>query len=199
VYTRVFSDEGAESPFSPFLVTNCTSVQNLLTSLHEASEAARRAIAAQPGPTVLIGHSFSGMIVTDVGVEARVLYAAQQPFKESLAEFQRLRTAIPIDCGQSFRLIADSIPAIADRVAPIDGFMGSRVDLCVKLATVGAIFWSERAKRGPSDPGGKTPRAGSRQPQSDCKRRTHREAHSSVRRAIDERSDRRVEQVLRTD
>jgi len=39
---------------------NCTSVQNPLTSLHEASEAARRAIAAQPGPTVLVGHSFSG-------------------------------------------------------------------------------------------------------------------------------------------
>src|SRR4029077_9527055 len=30
---------------------NCTSVKNSLTSLHEASEAARRAIAAQPGPT----------------------------------------------------------------------------------------------------------------------------------------------------
>ena len=49
---------------------NCTSVQNPLTSLHEASDAARRAIAAQPGPTVLVGHSFSGMIVTDVGVDA---------------------------------------------------------------------------------------------------------------------------------
>jgi hypothetical protein len=44
---------------------NCTSVQNPLTSLHEASEAARRAIAAQPSPTVLVGHSFSGMIVTE--------------------------------------------------------------------------------------------------------------------------------------
>jgi len=47
-------------------------VQNPLTSLHEASEAARRAIAAQPGPTVLVGHSFSGMIVTDVGVDPKV-------------------------------------------------------------------------------------------------------------------------------
>jgi pimeloyl-ACP methyl ester carboxylesterase len=51
---------------------NCTSVQNPLTSLHEASEAARRAIAAQPGPTVLVGHSFSGMIVSDVGVDPKV-------------------------------------------------------------------------------------------------------------------------------
>src|SRR6195256_415182 len=51
---------------------NCTSVQNPLTTLHAASEAARRAIAAQPGPTVLVGHSFSGMIVTDVGVDPKV-------------------------------------------------------------------------------------------------------------------------------
>src|SRR5919198_4060043 len=51
---------------------NCTSVQNPLTSLHEASEAARRAIAAQPGPTVLVGHSFSGMIVSEVGVDPKV-------------------------------------------------------------------------------------------------------------------------------
>ena len=51
---------------------NCTSVQNPLTSLREASEAARRAIAAKPGPTVLVGHSFSGMIVSDVGVDPKV-------------------------------------------------------------------------------------------------------------------------------
>ena len=51
---------------------NCTSVQNPLTSLHEASEAARRAIAAQPGPTVLVGHSFSGMIVSEVGVDPKI-------------------------------------------------------------------------------------------------------------------------------
>src|SRR5262250_3825087 len=51
---------------------NCTSVQNPLTSLQEASGAARRAIAAQPGLTVLVGHSFSGMIVSDVGVDPKV-------------------------------------------------------------------------------------------------------------------------------
>src|SRR5215831_14478905 len=51
---------------------NCTSVQNPLTSLHEAAEAARRAIAAQSGPIVLVGHSFSGMIVTEVGLDPKV-------------------------------------------------------------------------------------------------------------------------------
>jgi pimeloyl-ACP methyl ester carboxylesterase len=47
-------------------------VQNPLSSLREASDAARRAIAAQPGPTVLVGHSFSGMVVSEVGVDAKV-------------------------------------------------------------------------------------------------------------------------------
>jgi pimeloyl-ACP methyl ester carboxylesterase len=51
---------------------NCTSVQNPLTSLHEASETARRAIAAQSGPTVLVGHSFSGMIVSEVGLDPKI-------------------------------------------------------------------------------------------------------------------------------
>ena len=49
-----------------------TSVQNPLTSLHEASEAARRGIAAQSGPTVLVGHSFSGMIVSEVGLDPKI-------------------------------------------------------------------------------------------------------------------------------
>ena len=51
---------------------SCTSVQNPLTSLHDASEAARRVIAAQLGPTVLVGHSYSGMIVSEVGVDPKV-------------------------------------------------------------------------------------------------------------------------------
>ena len=47
-------------------------MQNPLTSLHEASEAARRAIAAQSEPTVLVGHSFSGMIVSEVGLDPKI-------------------------------------------------------------------------------------------------------------------------------
>src|SRR5438552_17954214 len=45
---------------------NCISVQNPLTSLHQASEPAPRAIAAQPGPTVRVRHPFPGMIATHV-------------------------------------------------------------------------------------------------------------------------------------
>ena len=46
---------------------NATSVQNPLTTLPEAVASAQRVLARQDGPTVLVGHSFSGMIVTEVG------------------------------------------------------------------------------------------------------------------------------------
>src|SRR6201989_529405 len=51
---------------------NVTSVQNPLTTLPEAVASAQRVLARQDGPTVLVGHSFSGMIVTEAGMNAKV-------------------------------------------------------------------------------------------------------------------------------
>jgi len=51
---------------------NATSVQNPLTTLPEAVAAAQRVLARQKGPTVFVGHSFSGMILTEAGVNANV-------------------------------------------------------------------------------------------------------------------------------
>jgi pimeloyl-ACP methyl ester carboxylesterase len=51
---------------------NVTSVQNPLTTLDESVAAAQRVLARQSGPTVLVGHSFSGMIVSEAGVDANV-------------------------------------------------------------------------------------------------------------------------------
>ena len=62
---------------------NATAVQNPLTTLPEAVAAAERVLARQDGPTVLVGHSFSGMIVTEAGmhpnVSALVYVAARAP------------------------------------------------------------------------------------------------------------------------
>src|SRR5215472_3286444 len=41
---------------------NVTAVQNPLTTLPEAVASAQKVLARQSGPTVLVGHSFSGMI-----------------------------------------------------------------------------------------------------------------------------------------
>lgn len=62
---------------------NATAVQNPLTSLPEALEAVRRVVARQDGPTVLVGHSFSGVLISEVGthpnVAALVYIAARAP------------------------------------------------------------------------------------------------------------------------
>src|ERR1700678_3026014 len=62
---------------------NATSVQNPLTTLPDAVASAQRVLARQDGPTVLVGHSFSGMIVTEAGVHpnvsALVYVAARAP------------------------------------------------------------------------------------------------------------------------
>jgi pimeloyl-ACP methyl ester carboxylesterase len=62
---------------------NVTSVQNPLTTLPEAVASAERVLNRQDGPTVLAGHSFSGMIVTQAGVHpnvsALVYVAARAP------------------------------------------------------------------------------------------------------------------------
>jgi pimeloyl-ACP methyl ester carboxylesterase len=82
----LFADGSCWSEVIPRLQAvglNVTSVQNPLTTLPEAVAAAERVLARQDGPTVLVGHSFSGMIVTEAGVHpnvsALVYVAARAP------------------------------------------------------------------------------------------------------------------------
>jgi pimeloyl-ACP methyl ester carboxylesterase len=51
---------------------NVSSVQNPLTTLGDAVAETRRVLARQDGPTVLVGHSFAGMIVTETGIDPKV-------------------------------------------------------------------------------------------------------------------------------
>jgi pimeloyl-ACP methyl ester carboxylesterase len=48
------------------------SVQNPLTSLEDDVAAARRAIDAQPGKVVLVGHSWGGTVITEAGANDKV-------------------------------------------------------------------------------------------------------------------------------
>jgi pimeloyl-ACP methyl ester carboxylesterase len=82
----LFADGSSWSEVIPRLQAaglNVTSVQNPLTTLPEAVASAERVLAQQDGPTVLAGHSFSGMIVTEAGVHpnvsALVYVAARAP------------------------------------------------------------------------------------------------------------------------
>src|ERR1700684_4433961 len=77
---------------------NVIAVQNPLTTLPEAVASAERVLARQDGPTVLVGHSFSGMIVTEAGVHpnvSAVIYvAARAP-----------------DAGEDYTALAKTYPA----------------------------------------------------------------------------------------
>jgi pimeloyl-ACP methyl ester carboxylesterase len=82
----LFADGSSWSEVIPRLQAtglNVTSVQNPLTTLPEAVASAERVLARQDGATVLVGHSFSGMIVTEAGmhpnVSALVYVAARAP------------------------------------------------------------------------------------------------------------------------
>ena len=71
----LFADGSSWSEVIPLLQAagrNVTSVQNPLTTLDDAVEETRRVLARQDGPTVLAGHSFSGMIVTEAGADPKV-------------------------------------------------------------------------------------------------------------------------------
>ena len=76
---------------------NATAVQNPLTTLPDAVASARRVLARQNGPTVLVGHSFAGMIVTEAGVHpnvsALVYVAARAP-----------------DAGEDYTALAQKFP-----------------------------------------------------------------------------------------
>jgi pimeloyl-ACP methyl ester carboxylesterase len=71
----LFADGSSWSEVIPRLQgagLNVTSVQNPLTTLPDAVASAVRVLDRQQGPTVLAGHSFSGMIVSEAGVHPRV-------------------------------------------------------------------------------------------------------------------------------
>ena len=97
----LFADGSCWSEVIPRLQAagiNVTAVQSPLTTLEESVAAAQRALALQDGPTVLVGHSFSGMIVTEAGVDptvtALVYVAARAP-----------------DAGEDYTELAKQFPA----------------------------------------------------------------------------------------
>lgn len=81
---------------------NVTAVQNPLTALADDVAATRRALALQDGPTVLVGHSWAGVPITEAGLDpkvtALVYVAARAP-----------------DAGEDFAALAAKFPTMPAR------------------------------------------------------------------------------------
>ena len=88
-----------------------TSVQNPLTSFKDDVDATKRILALQDGPTVLVGHSYAGMVISEVGVDpkvsALVYIAARAP-----------------DAGEDYPALAAKfpVPPASKGLVPADGF-----------------------------------------------------------------------------
>ena len=96
----LYADGSSWSDVIPYLQRaglNVTAVQNPLSSLADDVAATRRVLASQDGPTVLVGHSFAGTIISEAGddpkVSALVYVAARAP-----------------DAGEDFGALASKFP-----------------------------------------------------------------------------------------
>src|SRR6478752_2363412 len=70
-----FADDSSWSKIVPLLKAKglrVTAVGNPLTSFADDIAATKRAIAAQDGPTVLVGHSYGGVLITEAGNDPKV-------------------------------------------------------------------------------------------------------------------------------
>lgn len=72
-----------------------TAVQNPLTTLQDAVAATRQILAWQQGPTVLVAHSFGGMILTEAGVDPKVSAVVYVAARAANAGEARLRCRRP--------------------------------------------------------------------------------------------------------
>jgi pimeloyl-ACP methyl ester carboxylesterase len=70
-----FADASSWSKVIPLLQKkglHVTAVSNPLTSFSDDVAATRRAIAAQDGPVILVGHSYGGVVITQAGDDPKV-------------------------------------------------------------------------------------------------------------------------------
>src|SRR5260370_7719826 len=71
-----FADDSSWSKVVPLLKAKgfrVTTAGNPLTSFADDVAATKRAIAAQDGPTVLVGHSYGGVVITEAGNDPKVV------------------------------------------------------------------------------------------------------------------------------
>ena len=99
-----------------------TAVQNPLTSFADDVAATKRALAQQDGPVILVGHSWAGVVITEAGMDPKVVglvYVA----------------AFAPDQGEAVGELGKAYPPPPALAAPIvdkEGFMSLSTDAVVK-------------------------------------------------------------------
>ena len=71
-----FADGSSWAKVIPILQArgyNVTAVQNPLTSFADDVAATNRALALQTGPVILVGHSWGGVVITEAGMDPKLV------------------------------------------------------------------------------------------------------------------------------
>lgn len=114
-----WADGSSWSEVIPYLQAaglNVRAVQNPLTSLADDVAATRRVLASQQGPTVLVGHSWAGTVISEAGadpkVAALVYVAARAPdagedFGALSAEYPTMPVRAGVQTHEGFSTISE--------------------------------------------------------------------------------------------
>ena len=120
-----FADGSSWAKVIPLLQAegyNVTAVQNPLTSFADDVAATKRALALQTGPVILVGHSWGGAVITETGVDPKVVGLVY------VAAFGPDASEVVGDIGKSY----PPPPALAVPIIDKQGFMTLPVDAFVK-------------------------------------------------------------------
>ena len=121
-----FADGSSWSRVIPILQSkgyHVTAVQNPLTSLADDVAATQRAIALQDGPVILVGHSWAGVVITDAGVDPKVVGLVY------VAAFAPDQGETVGDLGKAY----PAPPALAAPIVDEQGFLSLSPDAFTKF------------------------------------------------------------------
>jgi pimeloyl-ACP methyl ester carboxylesterase len=99
-----------------------TAVQNPLTSLADDVAATNRALAQQEGPVILVGHSWAGVVITEAGMDPKVVGLVY------VAAFAPDQGETAGDLGKPY----PPPPALAAPIVDKQGFLSLSTDAVVK-------------------------------------------------------------------
>jgi pimeloyl-ACP methyl ester carboxylesterase len=132
---------------------NATAVQNPLTSLADDAAATRRILALQDGPTVLVGHSWAGTVISEVGVDSKVsalvYVAARAPdagedYAALAAKFPKPPASAGLVTKNGFAQLSEAA-FLRDFAADIDADR-ARALYAVQGRVAGTLFASKTSK-----------------------------------------------------
>src|SRR2546425_2248741 len=101
---------------------NVTAVQNPLTSFADDVAATNRALASQDGPVILVGHSWGGVVITEAGMDSKVVGLVY------VAAFGPDQGEVVGDLGKPY----PPPPALAAPIVDKQGFLSLSTEAVVK-------------------------------------------------------------------